>query len=56
MNAVLAEMKPHEIRDALWFIDVFDQAGGLRATEAAELRWRVVAWQAFYGLDETKPH
>lgn len=56
MNAILAEMQPHEIRDALWFIDVFERAGGLGATEAAELRRRVVAWQALYGLCQTTVH
>jgi hypothetical protein len=53
MNAVLAEMKPHEIRDALRFIDVFERAGDLQSDEAAELRRRVVGWQAFYSLDQT---
>jgi hypothetical protein len=51
MNAVLAEMKPEELRDALWILQVCERGGGTSAEEAAEWRRRIVAWQAFLVLD-----
>ncbi len=49
MNAVLAEMTPEEIGEALWYVEVFEKVGMSRQ-EADEWRRRIVAWQRFLSL------
>ncbi len=49
MNAVLAEMTPEEIGQALWYVEVFEKVGMSRQ-EADEWRRRIVAWQRFLAL------
>ena len=50
MNAVLAQRKPDEIEEALWFVDVCERAGGTPPEEAAEWRRRILAVQRFLSL------
>jgi hypothetical protein len=42
MDAILAEMEPDEIRDALWMIDVFERSS-MPADEADEWRRRITS-------------
>jgi len=50
MNAVLAEMTPGEVPEALWLVDLFEKTG-MSPQEADEWRRRIVAWQRFLALD-----
>ncbi len=48
-NALMAEMTPEEIGEALWYVEVFEWTG-ISRQEADEWRRRIVAWQRFLGL------
>jgi hypothetical protein len=51
MDASLAEMRPDEIRDAPWMIDVFER-WNMPRDEADEWRRRIVAWGEYHGATE----
>ena len=46
MDAILACLRPDEIRDALWLIGVFER-WNMSAEEAGEWRRRILAREAF---------
>jgi len=45
--ATLALLRPEEIPDALYFVDLMERAGHMDAEEAAEWRRRIQAWCRF---------
>ena len=51
MDEFLAIMKPEEIRDALWFVDVCARLGSMDQQEASEWRRRILARQAFLAVN-----
>ena len=50
MDAILAYLRPDEIRDALWLIDVFER-WNMPPEEGDEWRRRILAMRAFLELD-----
>ena len=54
MNATLALLTPDEVDDALRFVEVCER-GGTPIEEADEWRRRILAWQAFLGVEEGRP-
>lgn len=50
MNELLSLMKPEEINDGLWFVDVCEHDGNMDQAEADEWRQRIVARQQFLDL------
>jgi hypothetical protein len=54
MNATLALMTPDEIEDALRFVEICERGGGASIEEADEWRRRILAWQAFLGLEGSR--
>ena len=55
MDALLAEIKPNEVEDALRFVEICERDGGTPAEEADEWRRRFLGWQAFLGLAGGQP-
>jgi hypothetical protein len=51
MNTTLALLSPTEIEDALRFVEICERGGGTPPEEADEWRRRILAWQAFLGLE-----
>jgi hypothetical protein len=49
MAEILILLKPDEVRDALWLIDVFERCG-MRREEADDWQRRILAQQRFLEL------
>ena len=54
IDTILDLMKPEEISDALWMIEVFEQ-WNMPAEEADEWRRRILAKQTYLGLNACSP-
>ena len=55
IDATLDLMTPAEIRRGLWFVGVWQQAGGMGQAEADEWRRRIAARLALMDLLENGP-
>ena len=56
MNDLLSLMKPEEIEDGLWFIDVCERNGNMGQVTVDEWRRRILARRKLLGLvTETAP-
>jgi hypothetical protein len=53
IDDALAEMSPEEIRGGLVIIDELELQGCISRLEAAQWRWRIMAWQQHVGLRDT---